>query len=179
MVSMFSGNYPIQALDILLVRDCLMDRYHPLIPYKEALIADLSALGCRTRDDVSRLKDRELLSAGLPDEKDVRLFRRFLCIYDPDPKKFREISKFKVSAHKQAALTELYHLPGVRYVRASLYYSSGYHSLKEIASSTAEEILARTAKAIDEQGLSYIVPTPKEVRTHIAVARAFILSSAE
>ena len=170
---MIHTDYSIEALALLLDRKCLSERYYALIPYKERLVSELTRLGCRMKSDAEKLSDDVLLSIGLGDADNVRLFRRFLTIYDPKPQKFREIEKLCLSPQEQAVFQELYHLPGVKNTRAELYSRAGFLSIRDIAEACEEEILARTAAAIAENGLSCIVPLPKEVRTHIAVAKAF------
>ncbi|MCQ2430790.1 MAG: hypothetical protein MJ192_10730 [Clostridia bacterium] len=170
---MINTNYRIDALSVLLDPGCLSERYAPLIPYKERLITGLKALGCRTKHDAELLPDDVLLGLGLPDAGVVRLFRRFLTIYDVSPQKLREIDKVTADPAERAAFRELYCLPGVKQIRASLYCRAGYETLQSVADASVEEILTRTAQVIAEDSLSCIVPLPKEVRTHIAVAKAF------
>lgn len=167
-------DYSIHALEILLDEACLGERYYPLIPYKNALIAGLQAFRCQTKNDAAALTDADLAAIGLTDPGCIALFRRFLTLYDPNPQKFREIKKVTADPELQQAYTELYHLPGVKQTRASLYYQAGYRSLADFVDTTAEEVQFRTAQAISEYSLPYIVPLPKEIRTHIAVAKAFL-----
>lgn len=170
---MIDANYSIEALRVLLNEDCLLGRYFPLIGSKEALIAGLTGLGCVKKDDIAAITDDVLLSVGLPDRNAVSLFRRFLTLYDVRPEKMREIPGITYDLTKQAAYRELYLLPGVKATRAELYRLSGYSSLYEIAKTNVEEVQTRTSRAIDIHHLPYAVPLPKEIRTHIAVAKAF------
>ncbi len=170
---MMDTNYPVEALELLLDKNCLSERYYPLIPYKEELLAQARIRGCRTRNDLAELSDAELEGFGFREEGLIRLLRRFLALYDPDPKKFREIGKPDIEPEKRQAFRELYYLPGVKHIRASLYYEAGFRSLEDIAAAQPEEILEKTAEAISANKLSCTVPLPKEARTHIAVARAF------
>lgn len=172
-----NANYPVEALVILLDEACLMERYHPLIPYRERLISGFQSLGCKTKDEAAALSDEALMGIGLSDPETVRLLRRFLTLYDPDPKKFREIAKVASDPEEQRAFGELYTLPGVRQARASLYYKAGYRSLSDFAGTSVEEVQKRTRQAITEYHLACIVPLPKEIRTHIAVAKAFLWDS--
>ena len=167
-------DYRIEALDILLEKDCMPEKYHPLIPYKNGLISGLHALNCKTKSDAAALTDAALAGIGLTDPACVLLFRRFLSLYDPNPQKFREIKKVTADSDEQQAYTELYYLPGVKQTRASLYYKAGYRSLKDFVDTTPEEVQHRTAQAISAYGLPCIVPLPKEIRTHIAVSKAFL-----
>ncbi len=172
---MIDTDYKITALGILLDESCLSERYYPLIAPKDALIAGLSTLGCQRKSEAEKLTDADFLKIGLADTGLVRLFRRFLTIYDPSPQKFREIPKVTSDPNEEKAFYELYALPGVKAVRASLYFASGYRSLKDFAEADVGEILGKTAETIAAEGLSCITPLPKEVRTHIAVAKAFLM----
>lgn len=171
-------DYPVEALALLLDKDCLIERYHPLVPYRGLLLTRLPALGCHKKSDAAALSDDALLGMGIPDGKTVMLLRRFFTLYDPDPKKFREIGKLGISPAERAAYWELYHLPGVRAVRAGLYLRAGYASLRGIADAAPEEIIEKTALTIRAKQLSCVIPLRKEVRTHIAVARAFLWNAA-
>lgn len=70
-------------------------------------------------------------------------------------------------------LRELYQLPGVKSTRATLYFKAGFRSLADIAVSTPQEIIAKTESVIRQENLGLKAPLLKEVKTHIAVARAF------
>lgn len=170
---MINADYPIESLNILLNEDCLSDRFHSLISIREDIIMGLKSFGCVTKSDVSRISDDTLAGIMMRDEAAVKLFRRFLTIYDPNPQKFKEIAKLTSDPAEKAAFTELYHLPGVRFTRAYLYYHSGYKTLRDFLKTTVDEVLSKTAVTISRKNLTCIVPLPKEVRTHIAVAKAF------
>ncbi len=176
---MIDTNYKIEALEYLLDKECLPEKYYPLIQIKENLISRSHSMGYKTKNDIAELSDAELLKLGLQDETTVNLLRRFLKLYDPRPQKMREIEKPDLSAKEKLAFQELYYLPGVRQTRASLYFYSGYESLASIADADPKEILEKTALTISAHNLSCIVPLPKEVRTHIAVAKAFTQSGNE
>ena len=170
---MIHTDYDLDALTVLLREDCLIQRYRPLISCREQLLSGLRRLGCRTKCDAARLSDDALRQSGLPDDGMIRLFRQFLDLYEPGPQKLRELAKLCVDPAEQEAYRELYHLPGVRQVRAALYLRSGYRSLAALADADADEVIRRTAAVIDRDSLPCAVPLPKEVRTHIAVAKAF------
>ncbi len=170
---MINTDYPIEALNILLNQDCLSDRFNSLISLREDLITGLKRSGCVTKNDAARMSDGELAAIMQHDETKVKLFRQFLTIYDPKPQKFKEIARLTSDPAEQAAFWELYHLPGVKFTRAYLYYHSGYKALQDFLTVTVEEVMSKTAMTISSESLTYIVPRPKEVRTHIAVAKAF------
>ena len=156
-------DYKIEAIRILLNEDCVLQRYYPLIPYKEALIQNLKARNIHTKRAAAELSDEILVQAGLPNAETANLFRRFLCMYD--------VPKAKLSAADEP-FRELYLLPGVRLTRARLYCIAGYQTLLAIAAATPDKILRDTENAILQNGLNLKAPLPKEIRTHIAVAKA-------
>lgn len=170
---MIDTNYSVEALDYLLVEECLPERYYPLIQHKKELITKSLKKGYKTKNDILKLFDDELMTLGLKDEKEIKLMQRFLKLYDSKPIKFKEILKLDLGKEEKQVFEELYYLPGVKHIRASLYYRSGYKSLEDIAKTNVDEVLKRTAVAISKYNLSCIVPLPKEIRTHIVVAKAF------
>ena len=171
LTRMIHTDYKMDALCLLLEPDCLSERYYPLLPYKTLLLSRMA--GWR-KSDAAALSDEEYLRMGLPDIETVRLLRRFFTLYDPKPNKLREIFRLSATPEERSAFRELYMLPGVKAVRASLYYRSGYTSLRDFADTTVEEVLRRTAETITADSLGCTVPLPKEVRTHMAVAKAFL-----
>ena len=170
---MIDTNYKIEALEYLIDKDCMPEKYYPLVQFKTEMIARFQSMGYQMKNEIAGLSDTELMNAGLGDKETVLLLRRFLGIYDPKPQKFKELEKTDLDLQMKHSFLELYYLPGVKQTRASLYYYSGYYSLASIAAADPKDVLEKTALAISERQLSCIVPLPKEVRTHIAVARAF------
>lgn len=170
-------DYSIEALEILLNKDCLTERFYPLIQYKSTLIQGLQQLHCQTKNEAALLSDAEYVGIGIDDAEVISLLRRFFAIYDPNPQKFREIEKLSLDSDEQLSYRELYCLPGVKQTRASLYYKAGYRTLADFVNSSPDEIAEKTARAIFEHRLACIVPLPKEIRTHIAVAKAFMWNS--
>ena len=173
---MIDTNYRIEAFRYLLDKECLPEKYYPLIPFKEEMISQFHRMGYQTKNEIADLSDAELRNAGLREEGLIDLLRRFLRLYDPKPQKFRELEKPDPESQMKLSFKELYYLPGVKQTRALLYFYAGYDSLADIADADPKDILEKTARAISEHQLSCIVPLPKEVRTHIAVAKAFTRS---
>lgn len=153
--------------------ECVPDRYYTLIPYRDRLVNTLLAAGLLKISEVKRLSDAELVNAGLPDNRTVALFRRYLTIYEPSPAKIRELESSGRSPEEMEMYRELYDLPGVKATRAELYILSGYDRLEKIAAASAEDIYRDTKETIDRLGLPLKAPLLKEVRTHIASAKAF------
>ena len=166
-------DYRIEAISVLLNDDCILQRYFPLIPYKDDMVKNLKKIGCCTKSDCMKLSDQELLDIGLADVETVKLFRNFLCLYDAKPTKFKEISTVCESAGEEKSFKELYHLPGVKSTRARLYYKAGFGSLDKIAGSSVQEIVEKIECVMKTEKLDLKVPLAKKIRTHIAVARAF------
>lgn len=169
---MILTDYPVEALCFLLYEACVPASYIPLIKYKELLLSELPHLGCKRKSDAERLPDSAYEALGLQN-MEIRLLRRFFTLYDAKRQKFRELEKLNISEEELSAYRELYYLPGVKQTRAALYYCAGYRCLKDFAQTTVEAVQEKTAQVIAAQSLSWIVPLPKEIRTHIAVAKAF------
>ncbi len=170
---MWNADYKIDAIKELLNEDCILTRYYSLIPYKYTLVENLKKMGCYTKSDCMKLSDENLLDAGLKDIEMVNLFKAFLALYDIKPTKLREISSICKNPDETQSFQELYQLPGVKSTRAMLYYKAGFCSLDDIAISSPQEIIAKTENVIRKENLSLKVPLMKEIKTHIAVARAF------
>lgn len=170
---MLNTDYKIEAIKVLLNEDCVLTRYYPLIPYKEMLVESLKKMGCDKKSDCMKLSDTSLLEAGLTDIEMVYLFKAFLGLYDIKLAKLKEIKAVCKEEEEIEAFRELYQLPGVKSTRASLYFKAGFRTLTDIAISTPQEIIAKTERVIREENLDLKVPLLKEVKTHIAVAKAF------
>lgn len=170
---MLNTDYKIEAIEVLLNEDCILTRYYPLISYKDILVENLKKMGCYTKSDCMKLSEESLLDAGLMDIGMVHLFKAFLVLYDIEPAKLREISSVCKKDEDIQSFRELYQLPGVKSTRAMLYCKAGFRSLADIAISSPEDIIAKTENVIREENLVLKVPLMKEVKTHIAVARAF------
>jgi hypothetical protein len=168
-----NSDYKVEAMDILLNEDCVLQRYIPLIPYKHDIIKNLKKLGCYTKSECMKLSDHSLLDIGLTDMEMVILFRNFLSLYDVKPTKLKEINSICKTPEEMQSFQELYQLPGVKSTRAMLYYKAGLRSLEIIAHSSVREVIEKTKYVIKTENLDLKVPLMKEVRTHIAVARAF------
>ena len=170
---MLNTDYKIEAIKVLLNKDCILTRYYPLIPYKEILVKNLKKMGCDTKSDCMKLSDETLLDAGLANTEMVHLFKAFLVLYDIKPAKLKEIASVCKNDEEIQSFQELYQLPGVKSTRAMLYFKAGFHSLADIALSSPQEIITKTEDVIRKENLSLKVPLLKEVKTHIAVAKAF------
>lgn len=173
MKSVVISNYLIQGIEVLLHEDRILKCYVPLIPHTQQLVQGLQSIGCKTRDDCLAQSDDALVSAGLPADL-IGLFRRFLRLYDYKGMGIKDIPDADSrTAEETAALLELMRLPGVKAIRAQLYYHCGLRSLTDFAASDAEALQAHIAAVIARDDLPYSTPLPKELRTQIAVAKLF------
>ena len=161
-----NDNYYMDDLIASLERDIVMERYYPLIPYKEELTAILNKDGVVRKDQVSdaviediRIKLGEAVSG---------LFARFIHIYDFHESKLREIKDY-VGRKEYNDLSDLLRLPGVRLLRAKLYFHSGV-TLEALAEKSTEDIRDMVRDYIQRENRSEIVPQPKEVNCHRATA---------
>lgn len=168
-------DYKIEAMDVLLNEDCVLQRYFSLIQYKEMLMKNLIKNHCFSKTECMELPDEILIEMGLPNYEEARLFRNFLVMYDVKDSKFKDIKEIAANEAEADSFRELYLLPGVKAVRAKLYYDANYKNLSEIASAFPEQIIFDTSKVILQKGLKLKAPLPKEVRTHIAVAKALTI----
>lgn len=75
-------------------------------------------------------------------------------------------------AHRFACLCDLMRLPGVKLVRATVFYDSGYPTVKALAHGDVEGIQRDTAQSIGRMGGNMAVPTKKEPRSLTALAKA-------
>lgn len=174
MKVVFDSNYLIEGIEILLEEDRILNCYHPLVPYKHHLVQELQSLGCKTRDDCLALSDDALYSAGLPAGM-AGLFRRFLRLYDYKGRGPKDVPGVENrSAEEITSMLELMRLPGVKAIRAQLYYHCGLKSLTDFAVSDATALQKHIASIIEQEELPYTPPLPKELRTQIAVAKVFI-----
>jgi hypothetical protein len=68
-------------------------------------------------------------------------------------------------------LSDLARLPGVKGIRARLYYAAGVDSVEKIAACEPQALLLLTADFVQNTGFMGIPPLPKEVSSTIANAK--------
>jgi len=170
-------NYKIEAINILLNKECILERYYPLIPFKNEIVNLLKENGINTKEEA--LNCDVILKNLFNDEKLTFLYKRFLNMYEINKSKLKEIDKLDLSEEERKSFQELYLLPGVKETRARLYYISGLRSLTDIASKTSKEIIESTLETINRMKLEYKAPLEKEANTHIAVAKLLTIYSIE
>jgi hypothetical protein len=68
-------------------------------------------------------------------------------------------------------LSDLARLPGVKGIRARLYYDAGVDTIEKMAAWEPEALLARTTEFVKATGFTGIAPLPKEVSSTIINAK--------
>jgi len=68
-------------------------------------------------------------------------------------------------------LSDLARLPGVKGIRARLYYDAGVESVDQMADCEPEALRIMVAKYVEQTGFDGTPPLPKEVRSTIANAK--------
>ena len=165
-----NDNFFTEDLIASLARDVVMERYYPLIDHKEELTAILKKAGAVRKDQVSDAVTEDI--RNMLGETVSVLFARFIHIYDFNKSKLREIKDY-AGKSEYDSLAGLLRLPGVRLLRAALYYHSGV-TLAVLAEKTTEEIRDMVRDYIQRENRAEIVPQPKEVNCHRAVAKMIL-----
>lgn len=165
-----SDNFYLDDLLQSLREETTMERYWPLIAYREDLLSFLKEQGIIFRDDVTG-DIIEKISHSFGDEA-ARLFVRFIHIYDFNKSKLREIKQYS-GTEQYAPLSDLLRLPGVRILRAELYYNSGV-TLEILANEPTAVIRDRIGKYIQRENRTETVPFVKEVNCHKEVAKMIL-----
>lgn len=68
-------------------------------------------------------------------------------------------------------LSDLSRLPGVKGIRARLYYDAGVDSIEKMAGWEPQVLLARMSAYVAQSGFDGIAPLPKEISSTIANAQ--------
>ncbi len=68
-------------------------------------------------------------------------------------------------------LSDLARLPGVKGIRARLYYAAGVDCVEKLAACEPDDLLAATAAFVQRTGFNGTPPLPKEVSSTIANTR--------
>ena len=168
--------YNIEAIDVLLNEDLILQRYYPLISYKKILLEKFKENKILTNYDCLD-KGHNILLECLGSVELLNLFNRFLTMYEIEENKLKIVDCLKISKEEKEAYKELFLLPGVKETRANLYYLSGYKCLLDFINCNEEEIIKNMNYTIKKYNLDCKAALPKEVKTHIAVAKTYSLYS--
>ena len=168
-----NDNYYVKDLISSLKKDVVMDRYYPLINYKEELTSILNKYRIDRKDQISKTIIEDIKKTLGDDISSI--FVRYIHIYDFNKTKLNDIKDY-VGTKEYDSLAELLRLPGVRALRALLYYNSGV-TLKVLAKKSTEEIHDMVSKYIVRENRKEIIPQPKEVNCHREVAKMILHAS--
>ena len=165
-----NDNYYINDLITSIKRDVVLERYYPLINYKEELTVFLNKAGVIRKNEVSEavIKDIEKVLG----EDIACIFARFIHIYDFNKSKLNDIKDY-LGTKEYDSLAELLRLPGVRLLRAKLYYNSGI-TLDVLAKKSTEDIRNMVNEYIQREKREEIIPQIKEVNCHREVAKMIL-----
>jgi hypothetical protein len=71
-------------------------------------------------------------------------------------------------------LSDLARLPGVKGIRARLYYAAGIDTVEKMAEQDPETLLATMREFVEETGFDGIAPLPKEIESSISTAKKLL-----
>ena len=168
-----NDNYYVNDLINSLSRDVVMERYYPLIDHKEELMTILNETGVIRKSQITDavIEDIEKKLG----ENTSRSFARFIHIYDFNKSKLSDIKDY-VQTKEYDDLSNMVRLPGVRLLRAKLYYNSGV-TLEVLAEKSTEDIRTMVHDYIQRENREEIIPQPKEVNCHREVAKMILHAS--
>ncbi len=165
-----TDNFYIEDLILSIRKETTMERYLPLAAHRDELLSLMREKKIVLRDDVT---DEAMKRIGETcGEETARLFARFLHLYDFKTEKLREIRQYEGTA-RYDALADLLRLPGVRSLRAELYFHSGV-TLRTLAEKPTAEIQTMVREYIAREHRTEIVPLTKEVNCHKEVAKMIL-----
>lgn len=93
-----------------------------------------------------------------------------LCKRDGIQAVSRKYNTNEAEAFRLVCFFDLMRLPGVRTVRASLYYNCGYKRTGDFFGLCADEAIEKIRKIIEKNNMACIAPQKKELSTQIAAA---------
>jgi hypothetical protein len=68
-------------------------------------------------------------------------------------------------------LSDIARIPGLKGIRARLYYDAGFDQLRKLRGVTPEELLRITREFVEKTGFDGIAPLPKEAKSTIETAK--------
>ena len=168
-----NDNYFMNDMITALKEDVVMERYYPLISYKEELTTILNRANVIRKNEVSEVVVEDIKNKLGEDISCI--FARYIHIYDFNKSKLSDI-KDNIGMKEYDDLAGLLRLPGVRILRAKLYYNSGI-TLEVLAKKSTEDIRTMVQDYIQCNNREEIVPQIKEVNCHREVAKMILHAS--
>ena len=165
-----NDDYYINDLIGSLKKDTVMERYYPLIDYKKELTVILNNAGIVRKNQVSETVIEDI--AKTLGEDISHVFVRYIHIYDFNKSKLNDIKDY-IGMKEYDDLANLLRLPGVRLLRAKLYYNSGV-TLEVLSKKSTDDIRNMVSDYIKRENRKEIIPQPKEINCHIEVAKMIL-----
>lgn len=186
-------NYYLDDLIDSIDLNSTLSRYYPLIEFKEQLKKTLKENNIIRKEEYNSEKLKDLFREDI-----IRLFSFAIHLYDFKPRKLKELdfidpiiidelNSIKINNSGDFILyylsnkdkkyqyfydiCNLMRLPGVKGIRAKLYYDCGFKSFDDFVCKKAEDIQKIISDFINENERKESCPLPKEISTHIAVAK--------
>ncbi|QSX04996.1 DUF4332 domain-containing protein [Sedimentibacter sp. zth1] len=130
--------------------------------YKTRKIKEYTSIGV---DNITKLMDYGIIST-----KDI--------IYRCDTSKKRKLVAHATEVsecviERAVCLSDISRLPGIKDIRASLYYDCGFISMKNIAIQEPKEFIDKVSKFIKANNIEKKPPLNKEISTQIAWAKVY------
>lgn len=96
------------------------------------------------------------------------------CKIYRERKKFSELTGIDIEdINKMVYISDIMRLPGVKDIRANLYYDAGFHNLKKISEQNPLEMKDKISKYIKDNNIHKSPPFQKELTTQIAWAKIY------
>lgn len=190
-------NYFLADLTNTLAENSVTERYYPLIDYKEVLKKCLEKQNLMRKNDFDKSVLANFFPQNLIDlfSRFIHIYdfknRKFneLDFIENETEDYlsanKTTSSFSFLAHCEKVgistlskplvalyqICNLMRLPGVRWVRAKLYYDCGFTTLDTFSERSAQEIQKEIEKFLQENNRPESLPLLKEISTHKAVAK--------
>lgn len=169
--------------------DSVISRFYPLIENKEKLLSLFKKNNMIYKNDVNL----EMLSSDFS-QTTLNLLFLYLHLYDYKKRSIREFeendqmllsslsykSTYDILSDEREDISELVRikqlanlmrLPGVKYIRANLYYLTGFKDFRSFFKYNPQTIQEIISDYIIKNNRNEHVPLLKEIKTHVAVAR--------
>ena len=145
----------------------LLKSLFQLYDFKDRRLSDISSI------------DNNFIDALI--KNGVNTSGKYLSSISKEDGVYRLVNEYAVSIDvvtRVACICDLMRLPGVKELRANLYFDCGYKTVKDFSVETWESMRQTIDQHIQLSGSSKSLPLPKELATQIAVAKVipYVLS---
>ena len=149
----------IQKTDLSLTLEAMLVQFLHLYDFKPRRLSDAREIG---------------LGIELTGNKEMKTSEDYLsyCMNYGLKEAAKMLNLSEAGARELFSLCDLMRLPGVKWLRAKLYFDCGYQSIQSFSQNDNEQMRNKIALYIQTNCPERGVPLPKEIATQIAVARA-------